>query len=628
VLGAVALVALAAAGAIAWQVGWDSETRFLGSRAPAEWLTEAVLPSSRILPVEEREVVFSKRFELAVPPARATLRARLHRAGAVLLNGRETGLAVAPGEPWKRVREVEVGALLVAGANEITVRARASAGPPAVWVSLEAPGLEIASDASWRAALARDPPYPARLARVPMSAWVETESVPHGRVLRLALPWLAGFALLAGVALFALRRAPEPRAWLVAASALALALLAWHNRALHPEIGFDADSHLEYVRFILREHRLPLASDGWSMYHPPLYYLAAAAIYAASDGSAAWLRGLNALAGVVQCAALLGSLRVLFPGQPRRVFAGFALGASVPMQLYLAQYVTNEVWTAAFASSALYLGLRILARDERSAFAHLALGALLGAALLTKVSALLVAGVVIAALGARLAARGERSPRAWLASVGAVALGVLVVAGWSYARVAWHFGTPLVGNWDEAAGLSWWQYPGYRTALDYVRFGDSLTHPVYSAWNGCPDALYSTLWGDGLLGGMASLDYAPPWRYELMLAGYWLALLPSAGVAIGVCAALARLVRQPSAEWALLLGVAFATAFALISLSLRLPFYGQCKAFYGLSALVPFSAFGALGLDLAAARLGRARAALWVLLGTWALCAWATYWSR
>jgi peptidoglycan/LPS O-acetylase OafA/YrhL len=89
-----------------------------------------------------------------------------------------------------------------------------------------------------------------------------------------------------------------------------------------------------------------------------------------------------------------------------------------------------------------------------------------------------------------------------------------------------------------------------------------------------------------------------------------------------------QIVREPRPEWWLMLGVALATAFALISLSLRLPFYAQCKAFYGLSALVPFAAFGGLGLELVATRLGRARALLWILVGTWALCSYATYWSR
>ncbi len=629
---ALACVAAAAAAYLGWQIGFDPETRFLSAHAPAEWLTEPLEPTSRLRHANDREVLFRTTFALAARPAQASLHARIHRAGVVLLNGQETGLVQDESDPnWKRGHQRDVAPLLRAGENELVVYTRARNGPPAVWLALEGPGLRVLSDASWTASAIDGSPQPVRLASTPMRAWSAGAVQPPGlgAVLLASAPWLATFAGLAALALVALHRAPAlgPRA-LLGASALAIAALVWHNRALDPALGFDADDQLAYVRFIVEQGRLPLATDGWSMYHPPLYYLAGAALYALFDQSVAALRALNGLALLVQCAALLGSLRLLFPEQPSKVAAGFVLGVFVPMQLYLAQYVTNEVWTAAFSSAAIYLCLRIVTRDERSLGAHLALGALLGAALLTKVSALLVAAAVFAALAAHLFARGERSPRVWLAKLGAVSVALLAVAGWSYARVAWHLGSPLVGNWDPVTGFLWWQDPGYRTAWDYLRFGESLREPVFSAWNGCPDALYSTLWGDGLIGGMAGVEDAPPWRYELMRAGYWLALVPSAGVLVGLCAALARLWREPRAEWLLLLGVAFGTGFALISLSLRLPFYAQCKAFYGLSALVPFAVFGGLGLDWIAARLGRAQALVWVALGTWALCAYATYWSR
>jgi len=298
------------------------------------------------------------------------------------------------------------------------------------------------------------------------------------------------------------------------------------------------------------------------------------------------------------------------------------------MQLYLAQYVTNEIWAAAFASLAIWLALRILARRDARLPVHLCLGALLGAALLTKFSTLLAVAAVLAALAARLVASGERRPGGWARSVGAVALATVAVAGWHYARVALRFGDPFVGNWEAAAGGAWWQDPGYRTAQDYLRFGESLTRPVFSAFHSCPDALYSTLWGDGLLGGSARVIDAPPWSYPLMLSGYWLALLPSLGVVAGLAASLRRLVREPCAEWFLVLALAGSTGLALLALSLELPFYAQCKAFYGLQALVPFAALGAVGLDSMARRLGRAGDLVWVLLGSWALCAWATYWAR
>jgi hypothetical protein len=464
-----------------------------------------------------------------------------------------------------------------------------------------------------------------------MSEWAERPIAAEATraALRRSAPWLAFFAAASGMALAAGRRFGSPPASaLLAAAALAVGLLSWHNRDLAPSLGFDADAHLAYVRLIVDEGRLPLADEGWEMYQPPLYYAAGAALSALGAGEVGALRCLNALALVASCAALIGSLRILFPSDPRRLLAGTVLGASAPMQLYLAQYATNELWAAAFASLAIWLTLNLLERRESRIGMHLALGALLGAALLTKFSTLLALAAVLTALAARHVASGERSPRIWTRTLGAVMLAGVAVAGWHYARVALHFGDPFVGNWDAAAGVAWWQDPGYRTAHDYLRFGESLTRPVFSAFHSCPDALYSTLWGDGLLGGSARALDAPPWSYQLMLAGYWLALLPSAGVLVGLAVSLRRLVREPRAEWLLVLGLAGATAFAMVSLSLALPFYAQCKAFYGLQALVPFAAFGAIGLDLLAHRLGRAGDLVWVLLGSWALCSWATYWMR
>jgi len=629
---AVALACAAAAGWLAWQAACSPDVPFLVPRGPAAWVLHATGPSTDGRPAAEREVVFRTTFSLDRVPERATLQLRVYREGSAEINGRD--VRVPPAASWKRVREVDATALLRPGGNELVVRARASKGPPAAWVVLEGPGLLVASDATWTSEMTGETEagaQPVRLATTPMSEWAERPLAAEATfaALRRSFPWLAVFALASGAALFASRRLGIPPAGaLLAGTAVALGLLFWHNRGLDPKLGFDADAHLDYVRLILTQRRLPLADEGWEMYQPPLYYAVGAALVALSGGEAGALRGLNAVAVFASCAALLGSLRILFPSDPRRVLAGFALGASVPMQLYLAQYVTNEIWAAAFASLAIWLALRLLARRDTGLAAHLGLGALLGAALLTKFSTLLALAAVLAALVARLAASGERSPRVWARTVGAVALATVAVAGWHYARVALRFGDPFVGNWEAAAGVAWWQDPGYRTAQDYLRFGESLTRPVFAAFHSCPDALYSTLWGDGLLGGSARVLDAPPWSYQLMLAGYWLALLPSLGVIAGLVASLRRLVREPRAEWLLVLTLAGATGIALLSLSLALPFYAQCKAFYGLPALVPFAAFGAVGLDLVARRLGRAGDLVWVLLGTWALCAWATYWAR
>jgi len=187
-----------------------------------------------------------------------------------------------------------------------------------------------------------------------------------------------------------------------------------------------------------------------------------------------------------------------------------------------------------------------------------------------------------------------------------------------------------VGNWDVALGFSWWMEPGFGTAGHLFRFGRALTRPLFSAAHSLPDALYSTFWGDGLLGGSSMSALRPPWNHGLMSAGYLLALVPSLLLLAGLAWAVVRQLRSPSAEWLLLLGVLAATAFGVVALALKLPYYAQAKAFYGLAALLALAALAAQGTEILA---HRSRWARWVclpvyaLLGTWGLCSYFSFWA-
>ena len=174
----------------------------------------------------------------------------------------------------------------------------------------------------------------------------------------------------------------------------------------------------------------------------------------------------------------------------------------------------------------------------------------------------------------------------------------LATCGWHYVRIWRHFGTPLVGNWDAAAGFPWWQDPGFHTAGDYFRFGQSLVAPFFSGVWSVADGIYSTLWGDGLLGGVPILAFRPPWNYELMVAGYLPALVPAIVILVGAAVALWRFVRKPTVEWLLLFGLGGAVVLGFVFMTLKVPSYAQVKAFYGLAVLVPICLFGAIGWEV------------------------------
>jgi tetratricopeptide (TPR) repeat protein len=647
-----ALLLGAAATALVW-LGWfawrSPRSRFLPPDAAAEWVHYPVAPQVATFAFRyEQHAIFRHTFALAEVPPWARLRVRAFQACSVQLNGRAVELPAA--EHWKQVRTCDVAPLLRAGPNDIRAVVVNDVGPAVLWLSLEGPGWSVASDAGWQTSLDGAAECPAHPARQPLPVRPGSGAAGGPRTVasfRARLPTLLLFAGLSAAALLlvhlAARRGLSPGFFGHPLSPLAAATLAaglfWvvlfaNNTFLAPRFpcGFDATAHLQYVQFLLDHGTLPLAEEGWEAHQPPLFYVVAACLLrlgglsTTDEGAVVVLRLLGLAAGLAQLALLAACLQLLFPEQPRRQVAGLALAAFLPAQLYTCHYVTNEWLLTALGTAALYLGLRAC-RDERPAPARQALlGLCLGAALLTKVTAVVVAGVLLLVLAGRLAVRRERRPGAWLCGVGLPLLVAAAVSGWYYVRVWVHFGTPLVGNFDPASGFQWWQPPGYGTLAYLGRCGRALTDPFFSALHGLPDGLYSTLWGDGLCGGAGAWPHRQPWNYDLMAAGFLLALVPSLAVVLGLAVALGQLLRRPRAEWVLLFGVAGGLAVAVLYQFLRYPYYGHARASYLLTGMLPLAAFSAVGLDWLA-RLGRAPAALLViLLGTWAGTAYASFW--
>jgi 4-amino-4-deoxy-L-arabinose transferase-like glycosyltransferase len=635
------------AGWIWWLVMRDPEIPFLTGSGRAEWILYPTTPSNFIHPAVDVEAVFEGSFVLADHPPAALLSVRCHREGEVTVNGTPVDLAPGAAPDWKRPRRADVTSLLHAGRNDIRARVRSRFGPPALWLSIEGEGLACQTDGAWTASLAGAPPRLARLATTPMDRWpppIEERATASVRprvpdAVVTTLPRWAAFAVVTAALLVAvgrLRRAETRALLLVGSAALCWVALMWSNARRESDqlFGFDVEGHLTYIGYILQHGRLPLADEGWEMYQPPLYYAVAAAVLRSFGHSEmdydtlALLRWINVAGGVVMLGALLASLRVLFPDRPRSWVIGFSLGSFLPAQLYMAHYVSNETWAAAWAAVSCCVCLAILRRNDTGLPAHVALGALLGAAMLTKFSSLIVLAPILGVRIGSLVARGERSPAVWARTVGAALLACGLVCGWHFIRVDLRFGTPIVGNWDAATGFSWWQDPGYHTRAYYTTFGRSLVEPIFSSFHSFADGVFSTAWGDGLLGGSSDRAVRPPWNYDLMTSGYLLACLPTVAIFAGVVVVMIDTVRRPSAEWALVLGVLGCAGLAVFVMTLRLPFHSQAKAFYGLSALVPTSALGARGFDALAGRSTVARALLSVLWGTWALHACASFWIR
>jgi Flp pilus assembly protein TadD len=592
------------------------------------------------------DTVFRREFELIDPPRAARVDLRAAKGAELTINGLPVEIPV--GRNWKDVSSADVAGLLRTGKNSIEARVLNDNAPPALWLTLTADQLTLRSDATWEASCAGSAWRPAALAATPrLPGPGNAVAGGEGTLTAFQTIWLVWLAF-AGIAVVICTAGPNwLRRWVPATGGdlsrrhLTLLLLVigglWvllfsNNAALTPFLqGFDSQGHLDYIKYVQERHALPLPNEGFEMFQPPLYYVLSALVLSVCGVSGdahsgiVVLRFVTLIFGLLQFTLVFLSLRLIFPGRVAAQLVGLVLAAFLPMQLYLSHYVTNETLAATLVTASVYLGLRLFRTKNPSVAQFAWLGLCMGAAMLTKATALLLVLPLLLALTIKLA--GERAPVAiWLRHFGAMSAVFLATCGWHYLRIWRQFGTPLLGNWDVASGFSWWQDPGFHTAADYARFGKSFVAPLFSGFWSFADGLYSTIWGDGLCGGVPSLAVRPLWNYNLMVAGYFLALVPTLLILTGTAAAFWRFVRKPSVDWFVLISLTGAVALGLVFMTLKVASYAQVKAFYGLAMLVPLCFFAAVGWEVLTRGHRAWQGVIGAILLVWAMNSFASFW--
>jgi len=661
---AAGLIALALAGTtwLWWICEHDSGISFLPRSPGGHWILYPKPLDSlphRVAPIS---TVFKNSFTVDQLPLNASISLRCFKSGSVSINGQTIPDLSLHGREWKKLRSVEIEKLLRKGENEISVTVSNSSGPPALWLVLAIDGRRLGSDSTWHASCLGAAWQKAALAFEPPIVRAGNPLFGRERVvdsLRKAWPTLIVLLLLSvliygGVRWVASRESSIPWPILRKEPALAaiviviilLTILFINNLAqFAPILGFDRDGHLQYIDYILQKKALPLADEGWQMYQPPLFYVLSALMLApfsssaSTDSSVLALRGFCAVISIVHVLLIFLCLRLLFPKQTRHQLVGLAIGAFLPASLCLAHNITNESLAALFVTAALYFTLRSIQSASDSPRFHVAVGICLGLAMLTKFSALLAILPICAALWwkghqrALATNKDSEAKEARVCSLGLkpillILVAGVVVCGWQYARVWAHFGNPLIGNWDPRLPFAWWQEPGYRMSAWYYRLGEMFSSPLFANLGSFGGGLYSTLWGDGLCSGSARMSFRPQWNYDVMNAGYLLALIPAVLLLIGLGIACVRLIRKPELESFLSVSLVALYAAGILLMTLRVPSFAQVKAFYALPALLPVCFLCVMGWDFLARR-----GPIWTSLAsvgivTWAIVVYSSLWIR
>jgi tetratricopeptide (TPR) repeat protein len=625
---------------MAWLCRRDPVTNFLPGDSRAQWIAFPAAFDSRSHRVANFDTVFKRRFVLEHAPDAANINVRAAKRLELRLNG--VALELSPAPNWKQVTNVDVHRFVRAGENVVEARVFNDNAPPLLWLVLNAGDTTIRSSHEWEASCAGSAWRAAALADAPRfpgpgNAIAGGEDT-FASLKRIWPVWL-GFAAIAAAVLSASafwfrRRILPNQTTLVAIAVVALAWagLCWNNARLLPHpVGFDAKGHLNYIKFVQERHSLPAPTEGFEMYHQPLYYVVSAAILSlcrtvtGDETGIVVLRTISILIGFAHALFVFLSLRLLLPHKLVPQLVGFALAAFLPMQLYMAHYVTNETLAALLISAAVYLALRIVTDNNAGRGAFIALAVVLGAALLTKITAVIVIPFIVAALTWKLWNRGA-STIEMAQKIGPIIAISLLFAGWHYYRISKQPAMPLLGG--PASGDPFWQDDGYRILGYFTRFGHSLVRPLFSATASFADGLYATLWGDGLCGGVATISARPPWNYDLMAAGYLLSLYPALLVMVGAVGAAVNWWRRGDAKLFILLGLSAGMAFGLVYRNLLAPLYGSVKSFYGLSALVALAYFGASGWQALSRSHKYAPWALNFFLLVWVLNSFASFWIR
>jgi hypothetical protein len=380
--------------------------------------------------------------------------------------------------------------------------------------------------------------------------------------------------------------------------------------------GYDVGGHADYILTILEERRLPHPLEGWSTFHPPLYYWVGSLVWSLLEplGPRAVVAGLRAIGAVASLAAgLVTFLLVLRLGAGWFVaWVATALVLFVPCAQMATAMVGNEALAAGFAALALPPLLTLHQNPRSWRIAGLA-GFLAGLALATKFT-----GVFVAAACVFPFARADFDRR----MLRALAVGVLtggLVAGPFLLRNVVLTGTPFpmtrdlepMKSTEEASVLRprklvdyLWLNPEClrRPSIHHVR-GTNVSAPrpnraMTNVWG----LTYASIWYDAFAQRIPIADHRDGIRSGPLLA--LLGIIPTSVMLLGFVLALIRCVLHRGRSDDAPLVVIWLTGLAsFVTFTWQAPSLTAVKGSYLLPLAVPGAVFFAGGVMWLCTRL-------------------------
>jgi hypothetical protein len=152
----------------------------------------------------------------------------------------------------------------------------------------------------------------------------------------------------------------------------------------------DFPGHTQYISYVATYWRVPLATEGWQMFQPPLFYYLEAVIFRLflqlfePDTVIRILKLLPLVCGAAQVEISYRTLRYAYPGRESLQVIGTLIGGLLPMNLYMSQSIGNEPLVGCLTALIIFCACRALSGDFQSnRELGLIMGFTLGLAMLT-----------------------------------------------------------------------------------------------------------------------------------------------------------------------------------------------------------------------------------------------------
>ena len=392
-----------------------------------------------------------------------------------------------------------------------------------------------------------------------------------------------------------------------------------NNLRFAPACGYDANGHLSYIYQMRAGWGVPLANEGWSTFHPPLYYLAMAWLWKFLGHRVPWpmhiiFRLISTVLNLGMAALVLLSIASLWPGDFSLSILGLCFVLFVPLHIYTSSMIGNEQMVAFLTSLGLWL--LILYDKEHRLHLHLAvlMGVVCGLALLSKYTGVLLFMTIIICLLSKIlfddGSRREQGPRRriYCLDLSIVLIGCLLLAGGFYARNIALFGHPFVLSQDYpyVNEVMSKQPPKVRRWTDFIGFDlqifrDPIIRKVredmpYARSRYIWTLVYSNFWFESF--SHFFLLHCDSWRQWLGKILLWLGILPTLlfGVEIGreSISAVRQKLATPTSP---LLVLFFLNLGSFIFFNLKTPHFSAAKASYFLVSTLPLAIFMGRGMQ-------------------------------